>query len=54
MPISATWMRGTDVDRRALPSFVCTTRVPVSATPKLTPVMPASAARNRSRSASRA
>ena len=39
----ATWIRGSDVDRRPLPSLVQMQMLPVSATPKLTPVMPMSA-----------
>ena len=54
MPITATWMRGRAVTRRALPSFSTTQIVPVSATPKLTPEMPMSALANTSRSRVRA
>ena len=54
IPITATWMRGRAVTRRALPSFSTTQIVPVSATPRLTPEMPMSAAAKTSRSRVRA
>ena len=54
MPMQAMCSCGSDVPRSALPSFVQTTKPPVSAMAKLTPVMPASAARNFSRSLCRA
>ncbi len=41
IPIDAMCNGGTFADRSALPSFVHTTTVPVSATAKLQPVMPA-------------
>ena len=41
MPIDAICNFGTFADKSALPSFVQTTKVPVSATAKLQPVMPA-------------
>ena len=50
----ATWMRGSDVDRRPLPSLVQMQTLPVSATPKLTPLMPMSAWRKALRSTRRA
>ena len=40
MPMTAMWTRGSDEHMRPLPSFVTITTVPVSATAKLTPVMP--------------
>ena len=54
MPIIATWTRGSCVDRRPLPSLVQMQTLPVSATPKLTPVMPMSASRKALRSTRRA
>ncbi len=54
MPIMATWMRGIVVDIRAFPSLVTRVRVPVLATPKLTPLMPISASKNFSRRVRRA
>ncbi len=54
MPMTATWIRGSVVTMRPLPSFVTRTTVPVSATAKLAPVMPMSAWRNFSRSRTRA
>ena len=53
-PTTATWIRGRVETRRALPSLVTTTSVPVSATATLAPVMPMSAARNFCRSSRRA
>ena len=53
-PMSATWIRGSEVTIRPLPSLVTRTTVPVSATAKLAPVIPMSAWRNFSRSAFRA
>jgi len=53
MPIEAMCNFGTLADRSALPSLVQTTNVPVSATAKLQPVMPASAASISGRVASR-
>ena len=44
MPIIATCTRGIVVDRRPLPSLVQMQMLPVSATPKFTPLMPRSAA----------
>ena len=52
MPITATCTGGSEVTIRPLPSFVTITTDPVSAMPKLTPEMPISASRNRSRSLS--
>ena len=54
MPISATCTLGRDVHILPLPSLVTSAIVPVSATPKLTPVMPMSASRNFWRSVRRA
>ena len=54
MPTSATWTRGSDVERRMLPSFSMRARVPVSAARKFAPEMPRSAARKSSRRAARA
>ncbi len=54
MPTTATWMRGNVETRRAFPSFVTTTSVPVSATATFAPVIPRSACRNSSRSSRRA
>jgi hypothetical protein len=45
MPIEAICSFGTLADRSAFPSLVQTTKVPVSATAKLHPVIPASALR---------
>ena len=53
MPIEAMCSFGTLAERSALPSLVQTTTPPVSATAKLQPVMPASAARINGRFASR-
>ncbi len=53
-PITATCTRGSEVTIRPLPSLVTSTMVPVSATPKLAPVIPRSACRNFSRSSARA
>ena len=53
IPTEAMWNCGTSADRSALPSFVQTTNPPVSATAKLMPVIPASAARISGRAASR-
>ena len=50
MPMTATWIRGSEVTMRPLPSLVTRTTVPVSATAKLAPVIPMSAWRNFSRS----
>ena len=49
MPMLAMCSGGTEAPMSALPSLVHTTKVPVSATAKLAPVMPAPAARNRGR-----
>ena len=46
MPITTTWTGGTLVTSLALPSLVTVAIVPVSATPKLAPVIPICAARN--------
>ena len=46
MPMLAMWSGGTLAPMSALPSLVQTTNPPVSATAKLAPVMPASAAMN--------
>ena len=46
MPMQAMCTFGSETPRSALPSFVQTTKPPVSAMAKFTPVMPASAARN--------
>jgi len=54
MPRHATCSRGSDVPRSALPSFVTSTSVPVSATAKFAPVIAASAARKRPRRSRRA
>ena len=54
MPTTATCTGGTVVHMRPLPSLVTVTMVPVSATRKLPPEMPISAARNSSRSFMRA
>ncbi len=53
-PTMATWIRGRVVTRRALPSLVTITRLPVSATAMLAPEMPMSASRNLGRSLARA
>ena len=53
-PMRATWIRGSEVTIRPLPSLVTSTTVPVSATAKLAPVIPMSAWRNFSRRAFRA
>ena len=50
MPIIATWTRGSVVVSRPLPSLVQMQMLPVSATAKLTPLMPRSASRNAPRS----
>ncbi len=52
--MTATCTRGTVVTMRPLPSLVTSTTLPVSATPRFTPVMPRSASRNRRRSSPRA
>ena len=49
MPMSATCTRGSVVVSRPLPSFVTRQMLPVSATPKLPPLMPMSALRNSGR-----
>ena len=54
IPISAMCVRGTLVVSRAFPSFSRIRIVPVSATAKLTPLMPRSASAKRRRSAWRA
>ena len=54
MPMHAMWMGGSEMPRSALPSFVHTTKSPVSAMAKFTPVSPAWAAMNLSRRWSRA
>ena len=54
IPMQAMCNFGKDVPRSAFPSFVQTTEPPVSAIAKLTPVMPAAAARNFCRSVCRA
>ena len=54
MPMQAMCSFGSETPRSALPSFVQTTKPPVSAMAKLTPVMPASASRNLSRRCARA
>ena len=51
---STMWTRGRICVRSPLPSLVTMTEVPVSATRKLAPVMPTSAARKRWRSTARA
>ena len=53
MPVTAMCTGGTPVDIRPLPSFSTSSRVPVSATAKLTPETPMSAAKNFSRSTRR-
>ena len=50
MPTMATWIFGSVVTSRALPSLVMMTRLPVSATAMFAPVMPMSALRNFVRS----
>ena len=54
MPIMATWMRGVVVVNRPLPSLVTRQMLPVSATPKLTPLIPISACKKSARSMRRA
>ena len=54
MPTSAMWHLGAARLKRELPSLVTTTSRPLSATTKLAPVMPASAARYFFRMNSRA
>jgi hypothetical protein len=54
MPVMPMCIRGAEVQRRPLPSLVKITRVPVSATTKLAPLMPRSASMNLSRSTVRA
>ena len=54
MPMIAMCTRGSPEHMRPLPSFSTRTRVPVSATPKFTPVMPTGARRKRSRRWARA
>jgi hypothetical protein len=49
MPMSAMWIGGMVVTMRPLPSLVTRQMPPVSATPKLTPLMPISAVRKTSR-----
>src|ERR1700721_2862546 len=49
IPMLAMWSGGTEAPMSALPSFVQTMKVPVSAIAKLPPVMPAPAARNLGR-----
>ena len=49
IPMQAMWTRGNETPKSALPSFVQTTKPPVSAMAKLTPVMPTSPSRNLSR-----
>ena len=53
-PTIATWILGRVVTRRAFPSFVTRTSVPVSATAMLAPEIPMSASRNVGRSSLRA
>ena len=52
--MTTTCVRGRVVTMRPLPSLVTSTTEPVAATPKLAPEMPMSAAKNLSRSVSRA
>ena len=54
MPMQAMCSGGSEAPRSALPSLVQTTKPPVSAMAKLTPVRPACAARNFSRRCARA
>ena len=54
IPITAMCTRGRLVVKRMLPSFSTMTIVPVSEMPKLTPLIPTSAAAKRSRKAARA
>ncbi len=54
MPMQAMCMRRSETPRSALPSLVQTTKPPVSAMAKFTPVSPASAGRNFSRRCCRA
>jgi hypothetical protein len=53
MPMAAMCSFGTLADKSAFPSLVQTVTPPVSATAKLQPVIPASAARIKGRVASR-
>ena len=54
IPIQAMCSGGSETPKSAFPSLVQTTIPPVSATAKLTPVIPASASRNRLRNSFRA
>ena len=54
MPVIPMCILGAEVQSRPLPSLVTITRVPVSATTKLAPLIPRSASMNLSRRATRA